>query len=54
MYFLLSTLNIYLPLIRYTNVYELQHVVVISSNYVVSFCGAKAPRRLDDSYDIYV
>ena len=58
MYFLLSTLQSYLPLLRedYPYVYELRDIVVISNDIYWTFFGACAPRLTDNRHivDAYV
>jgi urate oxidase len=56
MYFLLSTINAYLPLLsnEYTPVPELKDVIVISPNIRWTFFGACAPRLTDDIHSVWV
>jgi hypothetical protein len=56
MYFLLSTINAYLPLLsnEYTPVPELKDVIVISPNIRWTFFGACAPRLTDDIHSLWV
>ncbi len=55
MYFLLSTINAYLPLVsnQYTPVSELK-TVVISNDIHWTFFGARAPRLTDDIHSVWV
>ena len=56
MYFLLSTINAYLPLLsnEYTPISELKAVIVVSQNINWTFFGACAPRLTDDIYSGWV
>jgi hypothetical protein len=56
MFFLLSTINAYLPLVKneYTSVSELKTVVVISNDIRWTFFGACAPRLINDIYSVWV
>ena len=56
MYFLLSTINAYLPLLsnEYIPVSELKTVIVISNDMRWTFFGARAPRLTDDIYSVWV
>ena len=54
MYFLLSTINAYLPLLQedLPCVYELRDIIVISHTW--SFYGACAPHITDDTRNVFV
>jgi hypothetical protein len=52
MYFLLSTLQAYLPLVHKEYIYELEDIVVITTNIDWAFFGACAPRLADDRHSV--
>ena len=52
MYFLLSTLQAYFPLVHEEYIYTLQDIVVISNDIHCTFFGASAPRLTGDIYSV--